>query len=196
VTTRTDGKTNPATGYPAPAATAAPPGPAPAVRTAAASRRVNRRLLVLGVLVVLLGGLVAFVAGQMLTRHTEVLAVARTVAVGSTIGADDLVIANVTSDPHLSPIPASQREQIVGMVAQVALSPGELLTRSQVGPGTGFAPGQMLVALPRVVRGDLAGQIGVAVARGELVQRHHQGNVARTSATSRSSIGGSSGRDA
>jgi hypothetical protein len=87
------------------------------------------------------------VAGQMLTQHTEVLAVARTVAVGSTIGADDLVTANVTSDPHLSPIPASQRERIVGMVAQVALSPGQLLTRSQVGPGTGFTRGQMLVAL-------------------------------------------------
>jgi SAF domain len=185
VTTRADGKTNPATGYPVPAATAASPGPAPVVRTAAASRRINRRLLVLSVLVVLLGGLVAFVAGQMLTEHTEVLAMARTVAVGSTIRADDLATANVTSDPHLSPIPASQRERIVGMVAQVALSPGELLTRSQVGPGTGFAPGQMLVALPRVVRGDLAGQVGVAVARGELVQRHHERNVARTSATSR-----------
>jgi hypothetical protein len=98
--------------------------------------------------VVLLGGLVAFIAGQMLTRHTEVLVVARAVQVGTTISADDLVTANVTSDPHLSPIPTSQRSRIVGMVAQVTLSPGELLTRSQVGPGSGFTRGQMLVALP------------------------------------------------
>jgi SAF domain len=147
VTTRADGKTAP-TDYPAPAVPAAPPGPAPAVRTAAASRRVNRRLLALSALVVLLGGLVAFIAGQMLTRHTEVLVVARTVQVGTKISADDLVTANVTADPHLSPIPASQRGQIVGMVAQVTLSPGELLTRSQVGAGSGFTRGQMLVALP------------------------------------------------
>jgi hypothetical protein len=47
------------------------------------------------------------------------------------------------------------------------------------------------VLINRVVGGHLAGQIGVPVARGEFVQRHHQRNVARTSATSRSSIGGS-----
>lgn len=192
MTTRADGKPAQAS-YPVPAA---PPGPAPAVRTAAASRRVNRRLLALSVLVVLLGGLVAFVAGQMLTQHTEVLVVARTVQVGTRIGPDDLVTANVTSDPHLSPIAASQRGRIVGMVAQVALFPGELLTRSQVGAGSGFTRGQMLVALPRVLGGNLASQVRVAVARGELVQRHHNRNVAPASATPRSAIGGLCGRDA
>jgi hypothetical protein len=54
----------------------------------------------------------------------------------------------VTKDPNLSPIPASQRSQIVGMVAQVGLVTGELLTRAQVGPSSGFTAGQQLVALP------------------------------------------------
>jgi hypothetical protein len=100
------------------------------------------------VLVVLLGGLLAFAAGRMLTAHTEVLAVARDVQVGSTITADDVTVANVTSDPNLLPIPAAQQSEIVGMVAQVPLSRGELLTRAQVGTGTGLTAGEMLVALP------------------------------------------------
>ena len=57
-------------------------------------------------------------------------------------------MASVTKDPNLSPIPASQRSQIVGMVAQVGLVKGELLTRAQVGRGSGFTAGQQLVALP------------------------------------------------
>lgn len=96
----------------------------------------------------LLGGLLAFTAGQMLTARTEVLAVARDVQLGDTITAEDLAVANVTSDPNLSPIPASQRSQIVGLVAQVSLSRGELLTDAQIGPASGFAAGEMLVALP------------------------------------------------
>jgi hypothetical protein len=84
----------------------------------------------------------------MLTAHTAVLAVARDVQVGSTITADDLTVANVASDPHLSPIPADEQSQVLGMVAQVPLTRGELLTRAQVGPGSGLAAGELLVALP------------------------------------------------
>ena len=104
--------------------------------------------LVFSVLVVLLGGLIAFAAGRMLTAHTAVLAVARDVQVGWTITADDLTVANVTSDPHLSPIPAAQQSQVIGMIAQVPLTRGELLTRAQVGMGSGLAAGELLVALP------------------------------------------------
>jgi hypothetical protein len=118
------------------------------VRSAAARRRTTRKSLVLSVLVVLLGGLIAFAAGRMLTAHTAVLAVARDIEVGSTITADDLTVANVPSDPHLSPIPAAERSQVVGMVAQVPLTRGELLTRAQVGTGSGLAAGELLVALP------------------------------------------------
>jgi len=126
----------------------AAPTPVPTLRSAAARRHTGRKLLVLSVLVVLLGGLIALAAGRMLTAQTEVLAVARDVQVGSTITGDDLTIANVTSDPNLSPIPAAQQSEVVGMVAQVPLTRGELLTRAQVGTGTGLAVGEMLVALP------------------------------------------------
>ncbi len=123
---------SPAAGrYPAPEPEAALPPPPPA-RTAAARRRASRKSLVLSVLVVLLGGLLAFAAGQMLTARTEVLAVARDVQLGSAITAEDLTVANVSSDPNLSPIPASQRSEIVGMVAQVPLTRGALLTGARL----------------------------------------------------------------
>ena len=119
--------------------------------------------MVLSVLVVLLGGLIAFAAGQMLTAHAEVLAVAQDVAVGSTITADDLTVASVPSDPHLSPIPATEQAGIVGMVAQVPLVRGGLLTRAQVGADSGLVAGELLVALPLKegqfpARGLIAGQ--------------------------------------
>jgi hypothetical protein len=104
--------------------------------------------LIISVLVVLIGGLLAYGAGQVLTKHTQVLAVAHDVPIGATIQDSDLTVASLTKDPNLSPIPASQRSQVVGMVAQVGLVKGELLTRAQVGPTSEFTAGQQLVALP------------------------------------------------
>lgn len=114
-------------------------------------------------LVVLLGGLLALQAGRMLTQHSQVLAVARDVPLGASLTAQDLTVANVTSDPNLSPIPATQQSSIVGMVAQVPLVRGELLTRGQLGTGDGVGPGEVLVALPLKMgqfpaRGLTAGQ--------------------------------------
>ena len=104
--------------------------------------------MIISVLVVLAGGLIAFAGSQVLTKHTQVLAVAQNVPIGATITDSDLTMASVTKDPNLSPIPASDKSQIVGMVAQVGLVKGELLTRAQVGSSSGFTTGQQLVALP------------------------------------------------
>lgn len=155
MTTHTDGVPGHTAGFPAAAPQSAPVlppeppnGSPPVARSAAARRRSSRRALIVSVLVVLLGGLLAYAGSQLLTRHRQVLAVAQGVPVGRVISDADLETASVTSDPNLSPIPAGQRSQIVGLVAQVALVRGELLTRAQVGPATGFTAGQQLVALP------------------------------------------------
>lgn len=146
-----------------------PPGPPPVLRTAAAARRSNRKLLVLGVLVVLLGGVLALAAGRVLTKRTEVLAVVRAVPVGATVSAADLAVADVTSDPHLSPVPAAELPRVVGQVAQTDLVAGQLLARAQVGPASGFRKGELLVALAckagqLPVRGLRAGDRVVVVA--------------------------------
>lgn len=117
-------------------------------RTAAVARRRNTRAYLLAVLVVLLGGVVALFGGLGLSRHSQVLAVVRPVQAGSAIVQDDLAVANVTTDPRLSPIPAAEESQVIGMIAQVPLAPGGLLIRAELGTGTGFAAGEVLVALP------------------------------------------------
>jgi hypothetical protein len=99
-------------------------------------------------LVVVVGGLATFVGAQVLTRHTQVLVVAKNVPVGARITGDDLAVANLSPDGALSPIPASQRGEVIGQYAQVGLVEGSTLTRGEVGPDNGFAAGQMLVALP------------------------------------------------
>ena len=143
----TPGSYQPATPPTVPAAPALPPRSATSVRSAAAGRRTSRRGVIISVLVVLVGALIAFAGAQMLTRHTQVLAVSANVPVGARVTDSDLTVASVTADPNLSPIPASQRSQIVGMIAQVSLVKGELLTRAQLGTSSGFTTGQALVAL-------------------------------------------------
>lgn len=120
----------------------------PVVRSAASTRRVSKRGAALSVLVILLGGVVAFSAARILTKHTSVLVVAHSVTAGSTIANGDLTTAQISSDPHLSLVKASDRHQVVGKVAQVNLSVGELLARSQFGSSDGFTVGQIMVALP------------------------------------------------
>lgn len=136
----------PVGGYPVAPAAPDVPGPAPVVRSAAPARR-TRRGAIVSVLVLLLGGVLAVTAANVLTTRTDVLAVARDVPVGATITDSDLAVANVTTDRSLKPIPASRRSQIVGQIAQVPLVAGELLTPAQVGVSSGFTPGQMLVAV-------------------------------------------------
>lgn len=124
------------------------PSIAPVQLTAAARRRVSRKTLSLAVLVVLLGGVLAYSAAQMLTTRTDVLAVARDVPVGATLTAADLVVASIPADPALTPVPATDLSDVVGMVAEVPLTQGTLLTTGQIGTGSDLTAGQVLVALP------------------------------------------------
>jgi hypothetical protein len=121
---------------------------APVQLTAAARRRVSRKTLSLAVLVVLLGGVLAYSAAQMLTTRTNVLAVARDVPVGATLTAADLVVASIPADPALTPVPATELSDVVGLVAEVPLVQGTLLTTGQIGTGSDLSAGEVLVALP------------------------------------------------
>ena len=121
---------------------------APVQLTAAARRRVSRKTLSLAVLVVLLGGVLTDSAAQMLTTRTNVLAVARDVPVGATVTAADLVVASIPADPALTPVPATELSDVVGLVAEVPLVQGTLLTTGQIGTGSDLSAGEVLVALP------------------------------------------------
>lgn len=152
--------------------TAAPAVPLPPVVPAATPPRQWRpKWVVAAVVVVLLGGVVAMYALQHFNRRDSVLAIARPVSVGSVITAADLSTAQVVADAHLSPIPASQQQQVVGKIASVDLTPGTLLTASEVTTSDGFSSGQVLVTLPLKqtqlpARGVRAGELIEVVATG------------------------------
>lgn len=91
----------------------------------------------------------------MSTGHrVSVLAVAKPVAAGQVITADDLSIADISTDPMLSPITAGSKQNIIGKRAAVALVPGTLLvpgdlsnspltTADSQTVGLSLKPGQM-----------------------------------------------------
>jgi hypothetical protein len=105
---------------------AAPPAVAPP--------RTRRRpgVLAAGVALVAVGALGAAYLTQVVGGTVAVVAVVRDVAPGEVVQATDLTVAEVNTDPALSPVPASQLSAVIGQRAAVALSAGSLLTDSAV----------------------------------------------------------------
>lgn len=126
-------------------------------REATLPRRRRPALWTAGLVLVAVGALVAAGLVGRAGHRVDVLAVARPVPVGQTITADDLVVARVAADPGLQPVPAGQRDQILGRVAAIELRPGTLLTGGEVTDTAVPGPGQQV--------------IGVAAGTGQLPAR-------------------------
>src|SRR5690348_10997058 len=89
-------------------------------------RRRRRGLLALAVVLVVVGALGASFLATSLSRTSSVIAVARLVPRGQELTAADLVEARITVDPALAPIPYTDRDRVVGMVAATDLTVGSL----------------------------------------------------------------------
>ncbi len=122
-----------------PAPAAAPVGRLP--------RRRRWGLVALGVVLVAVCAVAAylFVVTAGVTR--PYLAVNRKVLYGATIAAGDLTVVDVNPAAGLQPVPASQRDQVLGKHAAADLFPGTLLTRAQLTDLAIPAPGQQLVGI-------------------------------------------------
>jgi len=103
--------------------------------------------IALGVLLVLGCALAFGVVSSRLGERQAVLAVAREVPAGQVLSVGDLATVNVTVDPGLRPVPASERPSVVGRPAAVPLVPGTLLTSGDLGAPAGLGPDQAIVAL-------------------------------------------------
>jgi hypothetical protein len=110
-------------------------------------RRRRPGLLALAVVMVVLGALGAAFLATSLSRMSPVIAIAREVPWGQAITAADLVEAQVPDDPALQPIPYSERDAVIGMVATTTLTPGSLLTFAAVTEQRLPPPGQQLVGV-------------------------------------------------
>lgn len=110
-------------------------------------RRRRPALLALAVALVILGALGAAYLATSLGKTSAVIAIAREVPWGQSITAADLVEARISADPALEPIPYSERDQVIGLVAATTLTPGSLLTRDALTDQRLPAPGQQLVGV-------------------------------------------------
>ena len=117
------------------------------LRIAPAPRRRSMPWIALGVLLVLGCALAFGVVSSRLGERQAVLAVAREVPAGQVLSVGDLATVNVTVDPGLRPVPASERPSVVGRPAAVPLVPGTLLTSGDLGAPAGLGPDQAIVAL-------------------------------------------------
>jgi hypothetical protein len=122
----------------------------PAPVTAPLPRLPRRRrwgLFALGVVLVALCAVVAYLLVVTAGVTRPYLAVAHDVPYGTTISAGDLTVVNVNPAAGLSPIPASDRDKVLGKHAAADLFAGTLLTRAQLADKAIPAPGQQLVGV-------------------------------------------------
>jgi hypothetical protein len=103
--------------------------------------------LVGGLLLVMLCASVFAVVQLSNDDRMQVLAVARPVAAGQVISAEDLRPVLVAADPSVPLVAATSVTSVVGRTASVPLAAGTLLAPSQLGPPSWPAAGQAVVAV-------------------------------------------------
>lgn len=118
----------------------------PAVAAPPKQRR-RPALIGLGVALVALGGLGAAWLATSVSDTVGVIALRNDVARGEVIEADDLTVADINTDPSLSPVSADSADAIVGQHAAVDMARGSLLTRESVTETLLPAEGQAMVGV-------------------------------------------------
>lgn len=113
----------------------------PAATVAAPPPKLRRRpaLVAAAIVAICLGALLAGWAWTATTSTQEVLVARHTIERGAVIEADDIVRVQLSADPALQPIAASQLDQVVGQRAALDIAEGGMLTpgsfTSDVVPG-------------------------------------------------------------
>ncbi len=119
----------------------------PIARTKPLMRRRSLPMIAIGILCTF-GGALGFGLIYLGAHDRQaVLVVARTVEPGELIRDSHLRVARIAADEGLRPIAERERGSVVGRRAAVALAPGTLITRSQIGDGPRIAPGFSAVGL-------------------------------------------------
>jgi hypothetical protein len=145
-------------------------------RLVPAARRRQLQWVLAGVVLVSCAGLAFMTISLRLSSTVAVLAVNRAVPVGHVLEESDLRVANVSTDGGISPIAANDEASILGRPAAVALVPGSLLTRGEVGSPAALSPGEVVIGA-----GLKPGQFPPALAAGDRVAVIDAGSADRAS---------------
>lgn len=141
--TNTDTPTGRAT---SPSAWAGRDGKTPS-RLSGSGRRRSVPYLLIGVLLVVVCAAGGVVAGMQLGQRESVLALARPVAVGDVVSAQDLKQVSIAVDSGMDVLPASSASSVVGQPIAYSLPAGSLLTRSELGSPQVPAQGKAIAAV-------------------------------------------------
>jgi len=113
----------------------------------AISKKRSAPMALAGLTAVVIGAVVFFAAHVGLDRRESVLLIARAVASGQVIAAEDLREAQVSISAGAASVPASQRGEVVGKTATVGLVPGAVLAPAQLGTVAAIQAGEAVVGL-------------------------------------------------
>ena len=118
----------------------------PSVAPAPKLRR-RPALVAASIVAISAGALLAAFAWTATSTTQSVLAVRSAVERGAVITQDDVMTVQVSADPALAPVPASQASAVVGQRAATDLAAGTLLTREQVSATVLPAAGMSIVGV-------------------------------------------------
>ena len=119
-----------------------------AVRVAPAPKLRRRPALVAAsVAAICLGGLLAAFAWTSTSNTASVLAMRVAVERGAVIGPEDVMTVQVSTDPALRPVPASEASTAVGQRAATDIAAGTLVTLEQVSDAVLPAAGMSIVGV-------------------------------------------------
>jgi SAF domain len=137
-----------------PSTTLPPRPPAPAADRVAPTLvpgggRQRRWSLALLAVLVTIGSALAFVVLWMNAGGRKpVLALRNNVAAGQLIQEDDLQVVRVSADSGITPIPSSERDDVVGEPAAANLMAGTLLVEDAIGTNHDLEQGTTVIAIP------------------------------------------------
>ena len=103
--------------------------------------------MVMGTLLVVGGALLFALLASQLADRQPVLALARSVPAGQVIRAADLKVVRISVDGELLGMPSAERGAVIGRPAARDLARDTLLTRDDVGAGSGLSQGKAIVGL-------------------------------------------------
>ena len=119
------------------------------VRTATLGRTAKRNLPLVGLGVLLVVGCAVGFSSAWLraSGHQEVLVVSKGLSTGQVISPSDLRTAQLSVASGVASVPASDISQVIGRPVASAVTPGTLLTESDVAQTTGPPSGRAVVGL-------------------------------------------------
>ena len=113
----------------------------------AQARRPKLSWIAVGLVLVLIAAMLGAIAIARVAAREPVLALAMPIARGEVVTDDHLAVVQVATDDQLATVPASERQDLVGLVAQADLTPGTLLARDQLADGPSLPDGWSVVGL-------------------------------------------------